>query len=78
MIRADWSRVGGLKAQMPPMQAKTFQVAGGDTPVAQMPFASQVPLARESKGKRIDLPIDSLPSKFRKTHKTEVALGAIY
>ncbi len=31
------------------MQAKAFQVAGGNTPVAQMSFASQVPLAWQRK-----------------------------
>jgi hypothetical protein len=70
MIRADWSRVGGLKVQLPPMQAKAFQVARRITPVAQMSFASQVALARQSKGRRIELPMDSNPSKLRKTLQT--------
>jgi hypothetical protein len=39
MIRADWSWVGGLKAWLPPTQAKAFQVAKGNASVAQMSFA---------------------------------------
>ena len=45
MIRANWSLVGGLRTEVSPTQAKSFQVARGKTPVAQMSFASQVPLA---------------------------------
>jgi len=45
MIRANWCLVGGLKTELSPTQAKPFQVAGGHAPVAQMSFASQVPLA---------------------------------
>jgi hypothetical protein len=45
MIRANWSLVGGLKIRLSPMQARAFLVAKGHTPAAQMPFASQVPLA---------------------------------
>ncbi len=50
IIRADWSLVGGLKAWLPPMQAKAFQVATGDTPVAQMSFVSQVLWPKEKGG----------------------------
>jgi hypothetical protein len=53
IIRADWSPVGGLKHWLSPMQAKPFQVARGNTPVAQMSFASQVPLAWQRKGDSI-------------------------
>jgi hypothetical protein len=49
IIRVDCSPVGGLKGKMSPMQTKAFQVARGDTKVAQMSFASQVPLAWQSK-----------------------------
>jgi hypothetical protein len=34
----------GLEIGLPPMQAKAFQVARRNTPVAQMPFVSQVTL----------------------------------
>jgi hypothetical protein len=45
MIRANWSLVGGLRSELSPTQAKAFQLARCHTPVAQMSFASQVPLA---------------------------------
>jgi hypothetical protein len=45
MIRANWSLVGGLSTELSPTQVKPLQVARGHTPVAQMSFASQVPLA---------------------------------
>ena len=45
MIRADWSLVGGLKAKLSPTQARAFQVTRCHTMVAQMSFASQLPLA---------------------------------
>ena len=45
MIRANWSLVGGHRTELSPTQTKIFQVARGHTPVAQMSFASQVPLA---------------------------------
>jgi len=45
MIRANWSPAGGLRSELPPTQAKPFQVARGHAPVAQMSIASQVPLA---------------------------------
>ena len=48
------------------MQARAFQVARRNTPVAQMPFVSQVPLAWQRKRERICLPIDSHLSKFQK------------
>jgi hypothetical protein len=45
--KVDYSRrlEAGWWAQSVAKQAKAFQVAGGDTIVAQMSFASQVPLA---------------------------------
>jgi len=45
MIRAHWSPAGGLRIELSPTQAKAFQVARGQTPVAQISFAEQVPLA---------------------------------
>ena len=54
MIRANWSLVGGLKVKLSPTQAKAFQVARRHTPVAQMSFASQLPLASQRKGGGFD------------------------
>jgi hypothetical protein len=45
MICANWRLVGGHRIELSPTQTQTFQVARGHTPVAQMSFASQVPLA---------------------------------
>jgi hypothetical protein len=69
MIRADCSRVGGLEPWLPPMQAKAFQIARGEPPVAQMSFAPQVTLAWQRNKGRIWLPLEPHPSKFRKNQE---------
>jgi len=67
MIRANWSLVGGLGTELSPTQARAFQVAQRQTPVAQMSLASQLPLACQRKGGGFDCQETLIQTNFGRT-----------